>query len=281
MSTQWRRANLQSWEIRAALHARDATGFYDVAGFLSGKDQLLSIEAAEIGDVAAKRLVHLQCHFGMETLCLARRGASATGLDFSATAIAAARDLADRSGVPATFVEADVYEAREALEGHFDVAYVTWGTITWLPDIRRWGAVVASLLKPGGFLYLADSHPATLVLEEQEGRFEPTYGWRTPPDSPDRFVKTETYTGDALPGPSETFNWIHPLSDIVAGLLDAGLRLEFLHEHEALPWRLFPSMVRGPDGLFRLPEGSVRLPLSFSLRARKPEKTESAFEGQA
>jgi len=247
---------------------RDASGFYNVAGFLAGEDKLQPVEAAEIGDVAGQRLIHLQCHFALDTLSLARRGARVTGLDFSPPAIAAARDLAARVGAVATFVEADVYEARQHVEGLFDIAYVTWGTICWLPDIHRWAAVVASLLKPDGFLYLADTHPSAMVLDEKDGLLEPTFGWRTPKDRPDRFVETQTYTGDALPSESETFNWIHPLSDTISGLIAAGLRLDFLHEHEVLPYRLYPSMVQ--DGqLFRLPDGSVPFPLSFSLKATK------------
>ncbi len=268
MTDAWRQANLQTWNARAPVHVRDASGFYDVAGFLAGEDTLLRIEAAEIGDVAGQQLIHLQCHFGLDTLSLARRGAYATGLDFSPPAIAAARDLAVRTGIKASFVEADIYEARESVEGEFDIVYTTWGTICWLPDVRRWAAVVASLLRPGGFLYFADTHPSAMVLDENDGRVVPAYAWRTPRQSPDRFVEAQTYTGDALPSANVMFNWIHPFADIIGALIAAGLRLDFLHEHEVLPYRLFPSMV--PDGrLFKLSHGCVPIPLSFSLRATK------------
>ena len=269
MTTSWQRANLANWNTRAALHVRDETGTYDMAGFLAGRDTLHPIEAAEIGDVRGKRIAHLQCHFGQDSLSLARRGAAVVGLDFSPVAVAAARDLAARTGLSAAFVEADVYEARERLEGGFDLVYVTWGTICWLPDIRRWGGVVASLLKPGGQLYLADSHPSALVLDEREGRLETAFAWRTPAERPDRFVESQSYTGDAFPEPSESFNWIHPLSDVIGSLIAAGLRLDFLHEHEALPYRLYASMVPADSGLYRLPESMVPIPLAFSLRATK------------
>jgi SAM-dependent methyltransferase len=269
MTTPWRDANLANWNTRAALHVRDETGTYDVAGFLAGRDTLHAVEAAEIGDVRGKRIAHLQCHFGQDSLSLARRGAEVVGLDFSPVAIAAARELAAKAGLAATFVEADVYEARERLEGGFDLVYVTWGTIIWLPDIRRWSGVVASLLKPGGSLYIADTHPSALMLEEREGRIEPTYAWRTPPERPDRFVESESYTGDAFPEPSECFTWIHPLSDVIGGLIEAGLTLDFLHEHETLPSRLYPSMVPVGGGLYGLPPGTTPFPLSFSLRATK------------
>jgi SAM-dependent methyltransferase len=267
----WQRANLANWNNRAAAHVRDASGFYDVPGFLAGGDTLHPIEASEIGSVAGRRLLHLQCHFGLDTLSLARRGATVAGLDFSPVAIAAARDLAAKANLQATFVEADVHEARQRVEGLFDLVYVTWGTIIWLPDLRRWGEMIAGMLAPGGLLYLAESHPSALVLDEKDGQIEPSYAWRTPSAVPIIEEETTSYTGDSIaPEAAKTYNWIHPLSDIIGSLLDAGLRLDFLHEHELLPYRLFPSMVPAGHGMFRLPEGAVPIPLSFSLAATKP-----------
>lgn len=269
MSDAWRDANRRAWDRRAAVHAADETGFYDVVGFLAGADTLYPIEAAEIGDVAGLRIAHLQCHFGLDTLSLARRGAEVIGLDFSPEAIGAARALAARAGLAARFVEADVYDARSALDGVFDMVYATWGTLVWLPDVRRWAEGVASLLAPGGCLYWADTHPSALVLDERDGRLEPCFRWRTPADRPDRTVETASYTGDALPAPIEEFCWIHPVSDVVGALLEAGLTLEFLHEHERLPSRLYPSMIPDGNRMYRLPDGAVPMPLALSLRARK------------
>jgi SAM-dependent methyltransferase len=269
MSASWQKANLSNWNNRAALHIRDATGFYNVDGFLAGEDKLHAVEASEIGDVAGKRLLHLQCHFGLDTLSLARRGAVVTGLDFSPVAVEGARELARKANLPAAFVEADVYDARTAVDGTFDMVFSTWGTICWLPDVKRWAKVVADMLAPGGTFYFLDSHPSAQVLEERDGRLEPTYGWRTPSEKPDAFEEATSYTGDAHEKAVTLYNWIHPLSDIIGGLLEAGLRLEFLHEHEVLPYRLFPFMVPAGPGLFRLPDGSVPIPLSFSLRASK------------
>ena len=216
------------------------------------------------------RVIHLQCHFGLDTLCLARRGADATGLDFSPAALAGARALAAEQRIPARFVEANFYDARAVLDGLFDLSYVTWGAINWLPDIRRWATVVASLLAHRGVLYLAESHPSALIFEEIEGRLVPHYPWRTPPDRPFVFDEPKTYTGDETPlANSRNYSWMHPLSEILGGLVEAGLRIEFLHEHQTLPWRLFPMMVLGPDGMYRLPAGVVSMPLAFSLGARK------------
>lgn len=269
MAASWEQANLSTWNNRAALHIRDAAGFYNVDSFLAGEDKLYAVEASEIGDVAGKRLLHLQCHFGLDTLSLARRGAVVTGLDFSPVAIAAARDLATKANLPATFVEADVYDARRVIDGQFDMVYSTWGTICWLPDVKRWAKVVADMLAPGGSFYFLDSHPSAQVLDQRDAHLEPTYGWRTPMSSPDVSEEAQSYTGDAHKEAVTMYNWIHPLSDIIGGLLETGLRLEWLHEHEVLPYKLFPMMVPAGKGLFRLPDGAVPIPLSFSLRAVK------------
>ena len=147
-------ANRRNWDERVAIHRRDTTGFYAVDRFLAGEKRLHAIDSGELGEIAGKRLIHLQCHFGLDTLILAREGAVATGLDFSPAAIAEARRLAAEIGVAADFVCADVYDAPQAVKGEFDIVFTTWGTICWLPDIVRWAETIASLLAPGGVFYL-------------------------------------------------------------------------------------------------------------------------------
>ncbi len=263
-------ANLANWNDRAAIHLRDATGFYRVDDFRAGADTLNPIEAAEIGDVAGRRLVHLQCHFGLDSLSLARRGAKVTGIDFSPTAVAGARRLAAETGLDARFVEGDVLAARGLVDGQFDIVYTTWGTIIWLDDIKRWAAAVASLLAPGGFLYLADAHPTALGFEQVGDTLVLTHPWRTPPDRPLVFDGPETYTGDATPlAHPRTYEWAHPLSAVIGGLLEAGLRLDFLHEHEEVPWQIWPLAVKAGRGMYRLPAGLPALPLAFSLKATR------------
>jgi len=263
-------ANRASWDERADIHIEDRTGFYGVERFLAGGDTLTPIDAAEIGDVDGLRILHLQCHIGLDTLSLARRGAVATGLDFSAVALGHASDLARRAGVDATFVEGDVYAAPRLVGNDFDLVYTTWGTIPWLPDIGRWGAVIAAVLKPGGRLHFADTHPACAVLEEVDGRLTPTFGYRTPHSVPLEFNDGQTYTGDPRPLAAKmNFEWIHPVSDILMALIDSGMRIERIAEHEALPWQMFPMMVEGEDRMWRLPAGMPSLPLSLSLDAVK------------
>ncbi len=264
-------ANRANWDERANVHIEDQTGFYLIEPFLAGEDVLCPIEAGEIGDIAGLDALHLQCHIGLDTLSLARRGARMTGLDFSQNALRHAAALAMRAGLEARFVLGDVYQAVERLGEDFDLVYTTWGTICWLPDIRRWGATIAALLRPGGRLYFADAHPMIQPLEEVGGQLVPTFGYRTPTGVPLAFTANQTYTGDPRQFlNTDNFEWIHPLSDILMALIDAGLVIERVAEHESLPWQMFPMMVKGEDRMWRLPAGHPRLPLALSLSARKP-----------
>ena len=188
--------NRRNWDERAAIHARDSTGDYMLDRFRAGEDALHVIEAAELGDISGKRVLHLQCHIGRDTLCLVRRGATATGLDFSAAALGVARRLSDETGLKADFVEGTVYQAADLTPGPFDLVFTTWGTICWLPDVKQWAKVIASVLAPRGELYFADAHPGFCVLEEYAGKFAPTYDFQTPPDRPLQFAHETTYTGD-------------------------------------------------------------------------------------
>jgi SAM-dependent methyltransferase len=265
-------ANRRNWDERVPIHRRDCSGFYGVERFLAGEKHLLAIEWGELEDIAGKRLIHLQCHFGLDTLVLARHGAVVTGLDFSPAAIDEARLLTEQTGLHAEFFCANVYDAREALTGDFDIAYVTWGTICWLPDLMGWARTIASLLAPGGYLYFADAHPNMLILEERDGRLVHEFPLDTPADRPLVFDQAHTYNEDPTSlAATRTFEWIHSLSRILGALLDAGLTLDFLHEHPGLPWPPFPMCVRGKDGLWHLPDRIPAFPLAVSLRARKAQ----------
>src|SRR5688500_10727107 len=157
---EWREANRANWDERVPIHVSGE--FYDVTSFKGGQERLQPFEIDEVGDVSGKELLHLQCHFGIDTLSWARRGARVTGLDFSGPAVEAARGLASDMGLTATFVHSDVYQAVDATGGRsFDIVYTGRGAIIWLPDIGRWAEVVADLLRPGGILYLTEFYAFT------------------------------------------------------------------------------------------------------------------------
>ena len=230
------------------IHARDTTGAYGLDRFRAGEFQLHLIEAAEIGDISGKRVLHLQCHIGTDTLCLAARGAEVTGLDFSEAALNCARRLADETGLKAKFVHGTVDEAPRLTPNRFDLVYTTWGTICWLPDVAAWAKVVASVLKPGGELYFADAHPGFLIMEEELGRLVPTYDFQTPADRPLEFVERMTYTGDpTVLAHQSTWVWFHSLSAVLGALIDAGLTIVMFHEHDHLPWQGLPMLTPASD----------------------------------
>jgi SAM-dependent methyltransferase len=261
--------NRANWDERVAVHLRSA--FYNVDGFRRGETDLGPIEAAEIGDIAGLCVAHLQCHFGMDTMYLARRGARVTGLDFSANAVAAARALAAETGSRAEFVQGDLYDAPRLLgEGLYDLVFTSWGTIIWLPDIARWAQVVATLLKPGGRLYFLDDHPAARPLDQAgpETPVVPTYPYfSSAPVESD--VQGSYADRDAVFTHTRSVEWMHPLGAIVGALLAAGLRLTALREHDATAWRMWPCLMRGKDGLWRMPADRPNLPLSITIEAMK------------
>ena len=265
-------ANRRLWDARTPIHVESA--FYDVDGFRAGASSLRPLEVAEVGDVRGRRLLHLQCHFGLDTLSWARRGAEVTGLDFSSEAVAAARALADELGIgPARFVESDVYDASSALGGEtFDVVFSSYGVLAWLPDIRRWAEVAASLVAPGGFLYLAEIHPASQVLDDEPGTEDLRVGYPywTPAGGPLRFEERGTYADVEADIQLPEYVWLHGLGDVITALIDAGLVLEFLHEHDRTVFQQLPFLEQGDDGWWRLPADMPALPLLFSLRASKP-----------
>jgi SAM-dependent methyltransferase len=269
----WRAANRANWDEKVALHLGPRG--YDLTRLRAGRGRLHAIEEAELWTVDGKRVLHLQCHFGADSLTLAQRGATVVGLDFSPPAIAAADQLASELGLAnrARFVQADLYDAPAAIEepAAFDLVFVTWGAITWLPDIRGWGEVVAHFLKPGGSLYLADAHPAAYVFDDAASLPDGRPGFFAPYFSRDPVILDEAhdYVDESAKLENATIHtWIHPLGDVISSLLKAGLTLDWLHEHEAIPWRMFHILVQDADRQWRWPD-QPWLPLAFSLRATR------------
>lgn len=269
---EWRALNRASWDERVGLHLDAAP--YDLGPLRAGRGTLHPIEEAELGPVDGLRVLHLQCHFGRDSLTLAQRGAEVVGVDFSAPAIEAAQALAEELGLAdrARFVLSDVYDAPEAVgEGAgFDRVFTTWGTIGWLPDIRGWARIVAGFLRPGGRLYFADGHPAALVFDDAAagadgfpGRLVP-YFEREPVILDD----SEDYASDVPLQNTRTVEWMHPLGETVTALIEAGMRLDWLHEHDGLPWRLFSCLEPAEGGMYRWP-GRAWLPLAVSLSATR------------
>ena len=278
--SEYRAINRASWDERVPAHAASLDyaleRFVEDPEFLSG---VVRFDLPRLGDVGGARGVHLQCHIGTDTISLARLGARMTGLDFSAPAVAQAAALARRVDATADFVEADVYEAVDVLgAGRFDLVFTGIGALCWLPDIRRWAAVVAGLLRPGGRLFMREGHPMLWALADPrpDGLLvveHPYFETAAPTVWDDGGTYVET---DATFVHNVTHSWNHGLGEIVGALLDVGMDLTMLVEHDSVPWEALPGqMERLGGGEWRLAERPERLPHSYTLQAVKRDLTRS------
>jgi SAM-dependent methyltransferase len=267
------RANKALWDEWTKIH--ETSDFYDLAAFRKGGVRLRPYELDEIGPVDGLEVLHLQCHFGMDTLSFARLGARVTGADFSAAAVELARSVATEIGHPeARFVQSNLYELADALEGDFDLVYTSRGVLGWLPDIRRWAEVVAHFVRPGGRFYITEIHPVAQVFEDEgvapgELRLRYPY-WEH--REPLAFPVVGSYADPtaAVATPTE-YGWDHGLGEIVTSLVEAGLRIESLREYPFVDWPV-EFLVEADDGTWRLPPGTAgELPLFFSILASKPQ----------
>ncbi|MEV6959871.1 class I SAM-dependent methyltransferase [Streptomyces sp. NPDC051207] len=265
------RANQANWDARTPVHV--ASRFYGLDQDLDPARWFAPFEWDDLGELTGRDVLHLQCHLGTETLAFARRGARTTGLDFSSASVAAARDIADKAGLEVGYVQANVYDAVDALgERRFDVVYTGKGALCYLPDLDRWADVAARLLRPGGRLYVAEFHPVLSALG-------PT---PAPGEGPELLLRHDylggagpvlrdaahTYTdGPAVEGATDSYEWAHGMGEVLNALTGAGLTVRSLRETEELPWQRWPHMRRTDSGWWRLPE--PRIPLLYGLLATR------------
>lgn len=265
--------NKANWDERAPLHA--ASAGYETQVLVDDPAHLSEVVRFDLpllGDISGAKGVHLQCHIGTDTLSLARLGAHMTGLDFSPASIAQARLLAQRAGTRLAFVEADVYEAAEVLPREsFDLVYTSIGALNWLPSIDRWANAVASLLKPGGRLFIREGHPVLFSLNEDRQDAlvieHPYFEQETPQVWEDDSSYVET---DARLTATITHEWNHGMGEIISALLSHGMQITGLVEHDSIPWEALPGQMScGEDGEWRLDRDRWRAPLSYTLQAIK------------
>lgn len=251
------------WNKRAQVH-RDSS-FYDVEGFKAGKSSLNFIEIEELGDVKDKSLLHLQCHFGLDTLSWARSGANCVGIDFSDEAIKTAEELNDRLNLEARFLCSDIYDLKENLNEKFDIVFTSYGVIGWLPDLNEWGEIISHFLKPGGIFYMVEFHPVSWMLDDNFEKIKYSYFNKG-------VIETESsgsYADRSADINQKEYGWNHSLSDVINPLVKNGLEIIHLNEFSFSVYGCFPNTVKGEDGFWRIKGYEDILPMMFSVKAKK------------
>lgn len=262
------RTNQERWDELVAIHASSA--YYDMDGFKAGRSSLDEIQVEELGDVAGKSLLHLLCHFGMDTLSLAREGARATGTDFSEQAIELARSLGSELGLDAEFVCCDFYDLPQNLEGRFDMILMSYGVIGWLHDLEGWAQIVADYLEPGGRLHLVEFHPFAEMFDDESAVPTLRYPYFRSASAV-RSEKNGTYADPTATTEHEiAFSWPAGIGDVFSALVGAGLAVESFREYSWCNEQLRPIFVQGSDGKWRSPPDAPALPIVYSVRATKP-----------
>jgi 2-polyprenyl-3-methyl-5-hydroxy-6-metoxy-1,4-benzoquinol methylase len=260
---QYFEANRQLWNNKTPVHKNSE--FYGVDAFLQGNTTLNAIELNELGDVSGKKILHLQCHFGMDTLSLARMGAEVTGVDFSDAAIEEAKKLTVQSGLKARFIQANVYDLPSVLNEKFDIVFTSYGVIGWLPDLQLWATVIDNFLKPGGFFYMAEFHPVVWMLDEDFKEVKYYYHNK-------ELIEVElegTYADREADLKGKEYSWNHSISEVLNALLSKNLQLQFFNEHSYSPYACFNNLVKGDDGNYRVKGMEDKIPMVYSLKALK------------
>lgn len=256
-------ANKALWNQRTTVH-KDSS-FYDVPAFMQGKTSLTPIELNELGDVSGKKILHLQCHFGMDSLSLARMGAEVTGVDLSDASITEARNLNDQLGLNAKFICCNVYDLEDYLEEKYDIVFTTYGVVGWLPDLETWANLISHYLKPRGYFYIAEFHPVIWMFDDDFTHIKYYYQNRELIET----NSTGTYTDRNAPIAAKEYSWNHSLSEVINSLLSAGLELEFLNEYSYSPYPCFNKVVQGEDGNWRIEGLEDKIPMVYSIKAVK------------
>lgn len=261
----YKEINRVSWNNRVDAHMNSE--FYDMKGFLSGKSSLNSIEIGLLGDIKGKRILHLQCHFGQDTISMAREGAIVTGVDLSDKAIEKAKEIAEKCKVDATFICCDIFDLPNHLEEQFDSVYTSYGVIGWLPDLDKWARIVSRFLKPDGHFVFVEFHPVVWMFDDDFEKIEYNYF------NAGAMVETEdgTYADREAQISQECIVWNHSLSDIINNLIKNGLRIDLLKEYDYSPYNCFKHTIEFEPKKYRIKHLENKIPMVFAIKALKAQ----------
>lgn len=255
--------NRASWNTRTSYHL--ASDFYDLGNFIQGKSSLKEIELNLLGDISGKSILHLQCHFGQDSLSMGRMGAHVTGIDLSDTAIEKAKELATQTGVDARFICSDIYALPQHLNEQFDIVFTSYGVIGWLPDLNEWAAIVSRYLKPGGRFVFVEFHPVVWMFDNNFATIGYNYFKAEP------IVETEngTYADPKAPITTENITWNHSLSEVINSLLNNNITINSFDELDYSPYNCFSHAIESEPGKFRIGHLDNKIPMTYAISATK------------
>lgn len=255
--------NRELWNAKVETHLK--SDFYFVNEFLNGRTSLNSIELDLLGDVSGKKILHLQCHFGQDSISLSRMGAQVTGIDLSDKAIAAAKDLTEKCGTDTQFLVSDVYDLPNVLHDQFDIVYTTYGTIGWLPDLQKWSEVITHFLKPGGKFIFVEFHPVVWMFDDDFTFVKYSYF------NDEQIIETNqgTYADPTADLSAEEVSWNHPIAEVLTSLIDENLELKSFQEYNWSPYPCFRHIVEIEKGKYQISQFGNKIPLVFSITAEK------------
>ncbi|WP_299219984.1 class I SAM-dependent methyltransferase [uncultured Aquimarina sp.] len=257
------KTNAKTWNEKVTIHA--SSDFYDLELFRKGKTSLKKFELEALGDVSGKSLLHLQCHFGQDTLSWSRMGAKCTGVDLSEKGIELAKQLNTELKLDADFVCCNVLDTSDHIKDQFDIVFTSYGVIGWLPDLKPWGSMIAERLKMGGVFYIVEFHPIVWMFDYLEGIPKIKYRYHQKEAIYEEYEGTYADTSSKMI--SREYGWNHGLGEVVSALSEAGLTIEYLREYDESPYDIFPDLIENKNGMF---ESSDKLfPLLFAIKAFK------------
>lgn len=261
--TNYFEVNKDTWNKKVTIHAQSE--MYDMEAFKMGKTSLMPYELKALGNVEGKSLLHLQCHFGQDTLSWSRMGARCVGVDLSDEGIKLAEKLNQELGLDAEFTSCNVLDTSEYIKDTFEIVYTSYGVIGWLPDLKPWAKMIYERLEPGGFFYIIEFHPILWMFDYVDGKTEMKYHYNQ-----DRVIYEEyegTYADQSSKMLSKEYGWNHGLSEVVNALIEAGLKIDYLNEYDESPYDIFPDLVKQSNGLYKMKD--QLFPMLFEIKATK------------
>lgn len=255
--------NKQSWNKKVDIHLE--SDFYNQAAFLKGKNSIPEIDLQLFGDVKGKSILHLQCHFGQDSLSLARMGAKVTGVDISDKAIETAQKINNQLNLDAQFICCNVYDTLEYVNEKFDIVYTSYGTIGWLPDLDKWAKIISKCLKPNGKFIFVEFHPVVWMFDDDFKEIKYHYhNEKTIIDN-----NTGTYANKEANIQTDYVGWNHSLAEVFSSLLNNGLQIEHFNEYDFSPYNCFNETIEFEKGKFRIKHLENKIPMVYSLIAKK------------